>query len=147
LENILEGGCMNDDSELANRFRSIRRKTGLSQKDFAQSIGLSQTVIAEIERGGREPSRSVLVAIAQKYKISLDWLLLGIDVNKPVESNDDLQSEIERLKKENAELAEEIRKIEAECQKLDIKNRAISEELLERMRQLVETQNRQLGLA
>jgi transcriptional regulator with XRE-family HTH domain len=144
---------MNDDNELANRFRSIRRKIGLSQKDFAQSIGLSQTVIAEIERGGREPSRSVLVAIAQKYKISLDWLLLGIDMNKPTESDNDLWVTIENLKKENSELEAKnqklddgIRDLQTEIRKLKTENKEISKELLERMRQLIDVQNHQLGI-
>jgi type IV secretory pathway VirB4 component len=54
--------------------------------------------------------------------------------------------EIENLKKEKSRLEAEIRKVEKECQSLDAKNRAISEELLERMRQLVDVQNRQLGV-
>jgi transcriptional regulator with XRE-family HTH domain len=140
----------NEDLEIANRFRSLRLKANLSQKEFAQSIGLSQTVIAEIERGAREPSRKVMISIAKEYNISLDWLLLGIDLSNPIEkyeeNNEALRAELNALKKENATLAEEIRKIEAECKKLDDKNKEISDELLERLRQLVTIQNQQLGL-
>jgi transcriptional regulator with XRE-family HTH domain len=133
----------NEDLEIANRFRSLRLKANLSQKEFAQSIGLSQTVIAEIERGSREPSRKVMIAVAKEYHISLDWLLLGIDSKN---NDTTLKSENESLKKENSELADEIRKIEAECKRLDDKNREISDGLLERMRQLLDIQNRQLGI-
>jgi transcriptional regulator with XRE-family HTH domain len=45
----------NEDLKIANRFRSLRLKANLSQKESAQTISLSQTVIAEIERGSREP--------------------------------------------------------------------------------------------
>ena len=40
-----EGGIMNDT------FTALRKSTGLSQKDFAQSVGLKQPYIAKIESG------------------------------------------------------------------------------------------------
>jgi hypothetical protein len=40
----------------------------------------------------------------------------------------------------------EIRKIEEENKNLDAKNRAISDELLERMRQLVDIQDKKLAI-
>jgi transcriptional regulator with XRE-family HTH domain len=134
------------DKELIERFRSIRFKANLSQKEFAESIGMSQSLIAGIERGVQDPSRNILVAIAQKYKISLDWLLLGIEPTKNAEELKKLISENETLKKENSELSKDIQKIEEECKKLDMENRQISKELVERFRQLVEIQNRQLGI-
>ncbi len=127
-----------DKNDLADRFRALRNKVNLSQKDFAQTIGVSQSVIAEIERGSREPSRSVLVAIAEKYQISLDWLLLGMGTGEPVQRKED--PEVEALKKEIAEMEDTIRTLEAE-------NKEISRELLDRMRQLVDVQSRQLGTA
>lgn len=127
-----------ENKEIAERFREIRAKTGLSQKDFASAINLSHTVIAEIERGNREPSRKVMVAVAKKYGISLDWLLLGIGSMEGAQPEKDL--EVEALKKEIAEMENTIRALEAE-------NKEISRELLDRMRQLVEIQSRQLGTA
>lgn len=127
-----------DKNDLADRFRALRNKVDLSQKDFAQTIGVSQSVIAEIERGSREPSRSVLVAIAEKYQISLDWLLLGVGSGDVAQRKED--PEVEALKKEIAEMEDTIRALEAE-------NKEISRELLDRMRQLVDVQSRQLGTA
>lgn len=40
-----EGSDMNDT------FTALRKNTGLSQKDFAQSVGLKQPYIAKIESG------------------------------------------------------------------------------------------------
>jgi transcriptional regulator with XRE-family HTH domain len=125
-----------DKNDLIDRFRSLRSKTNLSQKDFAQSIGLSQSVIAEIERGSREPSRSVLVAIAEKYQVSLDWLLLGVGSSDSVQCREN--PEVEALKKEIALLEDKIRELEAE-------NKKLSQELFVRMRQLIDIQSRQLG--
>jgi transcriptional regulator with XRE-family HTH domain len=90
------------DNKLADRFRSIRTKTGLSQKDFAETLGVSQSAIAEIERGSREPSRNIMVALAGTYHISLDWLLLGAELShmtSPISKEEDKDVEIENLKK------------------------------------------------
>jgi transcriptional regulator with XRE-family HTH domain len=123
-----------DERELADRFRSLREKTGLSQKDFAQTIGLSHTVIAEIERGAREPSRKVMVALSEKYNISLDWLLLGVGGPKlDAHGPEDWAGEI-------ADLEEKIKSLE-------VKNNQLTSELLERMRQIVDLQGEKLGTA
>jgi transcriptional regulator with XRE-family HTH domain len=123
-----------DQCELADRFRSLREKTGLSQKDFARTIDLSHTVIAEIERGAREPSRKVMVALSEKYNISLDWLLLGVGGPKlDAYGPEDRTSEI-------ADLEEKIKSLE-------VKNNQLTNELLERMRQIVYLQGEKLGTA
>jgi len=133
-----------ENEEIADRFRELRSQSGVSQKDFASSIGLSHTVIAEIERGGREPSRKVMIALADKYKVSLDWLLLGIGSMYHDQVNDKGLTtdagEVEVLKKEITDMEVKIRKLEAE-------NKEVTQELLDRMRQLVEVQRRQLGNA
>ena len=95
-------------------------------------------MIAEIERGRREPSRKVLVAVAEKYSVSLDWLLLGIG---SMETGTRSDPELETLKKEIAELEGKIQELEAE-------NKEVTRELLARMRQLVDgPKGRQLGTA
>jgi transcriptional regulator with XRE-family HTH domain len=125
------------DNELAERFRSIRTKTGLSQKDFAATLDISQSAVAEIERGSRDPSRNMMIALANRYHISLDWLLLGIEPAPDGTVQD--AGEVAALKKEISDLEGKILQLEAE-------NKEISRELLERMRQLLELQNRQLGI-
>jgi transcriptional regulator with XRE-family HTH domain len=129
---------------IGDRFRAIRAKTGLSQKAFAKGLSMSQSVIADIERGSQEPSKNILVSIAQKYHVSLDWLLLGAAHDK--DKIEELESEVERLKKENSKLEEDIRKIQEERNSLDIENKEISKELIERYRQLVEIQHHRLSI-
>jgi transcriptional regulator with XRE-family HTH domain len=53
-------------NDLAKRFCSIRQKENLSQKEFAQKLGVSQGVVGDIERVAKEPSRTVLVAVAKE---------------------------------------------------------------------------------
>jgi transcriptional regulator with XRE-family HTH domain len=59
----------------------------LSQKDFAKSLDVSQSVIADIEWESQEPSKNILIAIAQKYNVSLDWLLFGIENKTTIQDN------------------------------------------------------------
>ena len=42
---------------------------------FAQLLGVSATAYASYERGEREPTIEFLVALRDKTRISLDWLL------------------------------------------------------------------------
>lgn len=56
----------------ANRINEI--KGNLSQEKFAESINSSQSVVSKI-LNGESPSNTVLVEIAKKYNVSVDWLL------------------------------------------------------------------------
>ena len=49
-------------------------KGNLSQFEFAKEIGSSQSVISKI-LSGDPPSITVLTGIANKYNVSIDWLL------------------------------------------------------------------------
>jgi len=130
---------MSDDSGIAERFRYIRTKSGLKQKDFAESLGVSHSVISDIERGAREPSRKVLTGVAKLYHIDLNWLLLGVGSIEQTSHNQTSNPEIERLEREIDELKKSIDELERE-------NKELSKELLDRMRQLLELRS-ELGHA
>ena len=55
--------------------RRLRERTGLNQKDFAASVGMKQTTYNGYETGKHRPSHDVLIAIANKYSVSVDYLL------------------------------------------------------------------------
>ena len=67
-----------EDADMVSRFIKIRAKSGLNQKEFADSLGVSRSMVSDIERGKRGPSRQILEVLADKYQISLNWFLLGI---------------------------------------------------------------------
>lgn len=121
---------MSDDSGIAERFRDIRTKSGLKQKDFAESLGVSHSVISDIERGAREPSRQVLTGVAELYQVDLNWLLLGVGSREHTSQNQTRDPEMERLEREIEELKKSIEELEYE-------NKELSKELLDRMRQLL----------
>lgn len=61
----------------AERYRYIRERTGLSQKAFAESLGIQQSLSSYIESGAREASREVLSRLASVYRVNLNWYLMG----------------------------------------------------------------------
>lgn len=59
---------------LAMRLRELRETLELSQSDFSESIELKQQTYAAYEKGVNKPPIDVLIKIAEKYNVSLDWL-------------------------------------------------------------------------
>lgn len=59
---------------LARRLRELRETLELSQSDFSESIELKQQTYAAYEKGINKPPIDVLIKIAEKYNVSLDWL-------------------------------------------------------------------------
>ena len=69
---------VNFDS-IKEKIKCLRKTSELSQEMFGKSIGLRRQDIHAIETGARKPGLTVLYRIAVEYKISLDWLILGLD--------------------------------------------------------------------
>jgi len=59
------------------RLLYILELSGLSQTAFGASLGLSKSQMSHIISGRTKPSREVLVKIALKYKINLNWFISG----------------------------------------------------------------------
>lgn len=69
---------MPDANNSGGRLQALIKTRNLSQRQFADALGFSQSFIARIERGAALPSRSFIEAVSQAFGISADWLLLGI---------------------------------------------------------------------
>lgn len=59
------------------RIRTIRRQAGLTQLEFARTLGFSRRALASWESDRAEPSVSVLPALRRLYGADLDWLVMG----------------------------------------------------------------------
>lgn len=66
-------------SEIGYRIKRIRKENNLNQSQFAQSIGISQGNLSEIEMGNSNPSAETLISIRARYNVNLNWLLTGVD--------------------------------------------------------------------
>ena len=57
------------------RLRDLREDRDLTQEDIARLLGTSQTMYARYERGASELPIRHLVALAEFYKVSTDYIL------------------------------------------------------------------------
>ena len=60
------------------RLKELRQELNLTQKEFAKDLSITPSTLSLYEKGGANPSISVLAEIANTYNVSTDWLL-GID--------------------------------------------------------------------
>ena len=57
------------------RIRAFRKLKGYTQAELAKSIGISLSVLGEIERGNRMPSEKIIESVADTLNISIDDLV------------------------------------------------------------------------
>jgi SOS-response transcriptional repressor LexA len=62
----------------ADRYNIIHQTSGLSKKDFAESLGISKAMGYQISTGLLKPSREVMEALGRIYNVNLHWFLTGI---------------------------------------------------------------------
>lgn len=56
------------------RIKTLRLSLGKSQKEFAEFIGIPQPSMSAYENGKNNPTTEVLINIADKCNVSIDWL-------------------------------------------------------------------------
>ena len=57
------------------RLKELRKERRISQLKLAMDLGLSQNSISRYETGDREADYKTLIAIADYFNVSLDYLL------------------------------------------------------------------------
>ncbi len=59
------------------RLKLLQQRSGLSQSAFAAAVGIDRSAMSQLVSGAttRLPRAETLLAIAERYKVSLDWLL------------------------------------------------------------------------
>jgi transcriptional regulator with XRE-family HTH domain len=60
---------------IGTRIKKLRGDT--LQEDFAAYLNVSQGHLSKIERGKIGPSLEMLIALSDKFRKSVDWLLRG----------------------------------------------------------------------
>lgn len=77
---------MFDKEKFSTRLKSLRgHKT---QKEFADFIGVSQPTLAGYERGTGKPPIDVLCNIADKCRVSVDWLCGNGDIRSNLDQSE-----------------------------------------------------------
>lgn len=57
------------------RIREARQQCGLTQKQVAEKLGITDNALCQYEKGVREPSISTIIELCKLYDVSADYLL------------------------------------------------------------------------
>ena len=63
--------------DFSYRLGKLIEEQGISQNEFARQIGSTSAFVSNMMRGKSKPGLEFLQKIAEFYKVSLDWLILG----------------------------------------------------------------------
>lgn len=61
--------------DFSRQLLALRRQRGLTQKQLAANVGLSELAIQNYESGRRKPAFDALIALADYFDVSLDYLV------------------------------------------------------------------------
>ena len=83
---------------ISERFKQLRDELGKSQTEFGAGIGVSRSVINNIERGVTEPSDVFLNHLCVVYNVNRAWLETGEgEMFAPVSEQDETAKLIESI--------------------------------------------------
>lgn len=104
-----------------NNLRNLRRAAGMTLKELAAEVGVSESAIAQIETGKRNPSFELLLKLGEALDCSVDMLInerktppLKSDEVQNIQSNK--REELNRLLSRLTE--DEIEKLLAEVKEI-----------------------------
>lgn len=87
------------DKDVGLRIKSFRKEyLKLSQKEFAEAIGITQANVSQVESGLQKPSTDFWHALVAKYPIvNLNWLVSG--VGQMIKSNVEIREQGRELQR------------------------------------------------
>ena len=71
--------------EFRQRLFELRRQAGLSQEELANLLGVTRQAVQKWEAGTSRPDMENLTALADYFKVSLDYLIRGVDETTPAQ--------------------------------------------------------------
>lgn len=72
--------------EFSARLLGLLAAKGLSQREFAKAVGITEPSAHKYCRNGGVPEWDILLRIANFFSVSVDWLLTGREAEKKVVS-------------------------------------------------------------
>lgn len=66
--------------EFSARFKQLRKESGLTQQDIANVVFVDKTTVSKWELGANYPNQNVQTALADFFKVSVDYLLGRTDI-------------------------------------------------------------------
>lgn len=72
--------------EFGERIYNLRKKSGMSQEEFADKLGVSRQAVSKWETGQSVPDSEKAAAIGAYFGVSLDWLINGVETEDEEQS-------------------------------------------------------------
>lgn len=98
---------------MRKRLKEVRESFNLTQFEFAEKLGVSRTLITQLESGDREVFKPILInSICREFNINKDWFVNGKGkmFNEPLEELQ-LDDELKELVKMYSSLDEHTKEI------------------------------------
>jgi transcriptional regulator with XRE-family HTH domain len=83
-----------------NRIKDLRKKAKLNQTELGEKIGLGYGGVAAIEQGRSNPSSEIIIKLAEIFRVSTDYLLLGVETEQTLSESE--KEIIEALREDKA---------------------------------------------
>lgn len=83
---------------MLKNLKTLRMQSGISQKQLADVIGVSQQSINKYENHNVEPDIDTLIALADFFEISVDYLVGHSEISEPVSQVNLTSSELNLIK-------------------------------------------------
>ena len=112
---------MENNEELVKRLKFLRKEKGITQKQLADSLGVSLPAIVNYENAQRTPSSAVLTLLSQYFNVSKEYLLGESDERTPAHKWEDpeiVQAVSDNLSTLFDTVEQAVRGVSAEEQKL-----------------------------
>lgn len=68
---------------VCNLLKSLRKDAGLTQKELADKVGVTNSTISFYEQEERSPSVDMIIRLSKIFNVSVDYLL-GIDQKRNI---------------------------------------------------------------
>jgi transcriptional regulator with XRE-family HTH domain len=65
--------------KMMTRLREIRKSKNMTQLQVQMQTGIDQSLLSKFELGERVPPTESLIALADLYNVSIDYILFRID--------------------------------------------------------------------
>ena len=119
---------------MKDRIRAVRKNSNLTQKEFAEKLGIKQNTVASYEMGRIGISDSVVISICREFGYREEWLRDGIEPKQPPKlEEDELAEYIEDLLSTESPTYTLIKSILNVYCKLDDKSRQIADSIIDKI--------------
>lgn len=102
-----------------NRIAELRDQRGWTQEELAQSIGIQRAALSHYEKNRRKPDFEILTKLADKFEVSIDYLI-GRTNHTKTELDPDVREFVDQLELSDEDLLEKFN--------LTVDGRSLSEE-------------------